>query len=526
MKKLFVMSCAALALAACTSEEENSLLGGDSSKQNVNLKEVSAITRGMGDGSMNVASARKAGNDMSVVYVQKDQDKEVGRDNLLEVDNNISWKYVNVICNKGTGFFHGENGWAVKNSAAGTLDNNRKTYSWFVNEQGAQQSIEPNDQGLLLTGSNCNLSGLNKNGGKRAIVSVGDEWFDNSFDRAQQFIDAALATEGTVVNYGGQNPGQTSNYTYTEYSYEGYKVIVVDQTYFQNGSVAGSNDQAKAPWCWGHWNTFANDNNQETIDHNVVIVPTSDITFDGRYMDCHIFAPGKKVSLLNGACPSGLVICDELVTSSEIHGTWTPEFPGSKDPEPGEEIEDKCEANLLIDLGIDAQYIVIADDFAIQNGDKLYMNAAIEGQEHAGVVNGVTGENAYVFVEKGDGVQIKVDDICSLYPSYVGKVDNDGIPYINEVGELTLVVYLWPGILNEAGNFVSHIFENEGYIIGEENEPVSRYLNSEDYNVKVSAYVGRQGVGEKADGTYDEKGWSYVKVSIHIAPKAKAEIAE
>lgn len=518
MKKLFVLSCAALALAACTSEEESSLLGGDSSKQNLNLKEVSAITRGIGDGSMNVSPARQAGNDMSVVYVQNDMNKEVGPDNVKIVDNTISWSYVNVICNKGTGFFHGENGWAVRNEAAGSLDNNRKTYSYFYNEQGAKQSLEPNDQGLLLVGSNCNTANMNQNG-KRAIVNVGDAWFDKSFERAEAFIDAALKTPGTVVNYGGQNPGEVSEMTYTEYSYEGYRVIVVDQNYFQNGAVAGSNDKAKAPWCWGNWNTFDNDNNQETVDHNVVIVPTGDITFDARYMDCHIFAPGKKVSLLNGACPSGLVICDELVTSSEIHGTWNPEFPGDENPGP-DDVDPSCQTNLLIDLGIKSEYIVIADDFAIQNGDKLYMNAAIEGQKHSGVTNGITNEGAYVFVEKGNSVQIKVDDICALYPSYVGKVSEDGTPYINEVGELTLVVYLWPGQLDEEGAFTSYFFEKEGYIIGEKNEPVQHAIDSEDYKIMVSAYQGRQGVGAKEDGTIDNTGWSYVKVSIHIAPKS------
>lgn len=512
MKKLFAFSCAALALAACTSEE-NSLLGGeDSSKQVLNLKEVSAITRGFGDGSMNV-SPTQAGNDMSVVYVQDENGEP------LEVTKNISVNYVNVICNKGTGFFHGENGWAVKNYAAGTLDNNRRTWSWFINEQGDKQSLEPNDQGLLLTGSNCDLSGLNKNGGKRAIVNVGDEWFDNAFAQTEKFIADALNTPATTVNYGGQNPGETSTFTYEEHSFADYKVIVVDQTYFQNGSVAGSNDKAKAPWCEGNWNTFPTDGNITTMDHNVIIVPTGDITFEGRNMNCHIYAPGKKVTLLNGACPSGLVVCDELVTSSEIHGTWTPNVPPFNPGNPDTTIvPPTCETNLLIDLDINAEYIVIADDFAIQNGDKLYMNAAIEGEEHIGVTNG-NGEGAYVFVQKGNKVQIKVDDICSLYPSYVGKVNEDGKPYINEVGELTLVVYLWPGQLDENGAF-SSINVGEGYIIGEENAPVQHAINSKDYKIMVSAYKGLQGVGAKEDGSFDQTGWSYVKVSIHIAPKA------
>lgn len=518
MKKLFVMSCATLALAGCTSEE-NSLLGGDNTpNQASNLKQVSAITRGFGAGSMNVAPAQAGGNDLSEVYVVKSQDvvvNDIKREDLRLVDSNISTAYVNVICNKGTGFFHGENGWAVKNYAAGSLDNNRKTYSYFYNEKGEKQSLEPNDQGLLLTGSNCNLSNFNQNG-KRAIVNVGDEWFDKNFAFAEDFIAKAFATEGTVVNYGGQNAGEVDNLTYTEYSYDGYTVIKVEQSAFQNGGVAGYNGN-KAPWCEGNNNSFATDGDQTTVDHNVIIVPTGDITFDGRNMNCHIFAPGKKVSLLNGACPSGLVICDELVTSSEIHGNWSPEFnPGEdeRQPEPG-----PCETDFMIDLDFDEDYLVIADDFAIQNGDKLYANASIEGEDHIGVTNG-NGEGAYVYVNKNNKVQVSIKKICELYDSYVGK-ESEGVSYINASGELTLVVYLWPGQLDEAGNFSSILNLGKGYIIGEENMPEQHAVNNEEYRILVSAYKGIQGAGEKADGTNDRNGWSYVKVSIHIAKRAQ-----
>lgn len=522
MKKLFALSCAALALAACTSEE-NSLLGGDSSSnQSISVTEVSAITRGFNDGSVNVTPGNKAGNDMSVVYVRNQQGLPI------VVDKNISWNYVNVICNKGTGFFHGENGWAVKNEAAGTLDNNRMTYSWFINDNGDKQGVEPNtnSQGLLLTGSNCNLSKFNQNG-NRAIVNIGDEWFDNSFARAEEIIAEALKGEGEVVNYGGQNPNEVSDLTYTQYTWMSddqveYKVIVIDQTHFTNGAVAETNDKAKAPWCEGNWNTFANDHDITTMDHNVILVPMNDVVFEGRNMNCHIFAPGKKITINGGACPSGLVICDELVANSEIHGTWTP-FREPKDPEPPI-VPPVCNSNLLVNLNIDASYIVIADDFAIQNGDKLYMNAAIEGYEHEGVPT-FGGQTPYLKVEKGDNVHIAVDNVCDLYESYIGKTDEEGNSYINEVGELTLVVYLWPGILNEDGKFESYLNLGEaGYIIGDVNKPVQHTLNNEDYSIMVSAYKGYQGRGEKLDGTVDNNGWSYIKVSIHISPRAKVEL--
>lgn len=522
MKKLFALSCAALALAACTSEEENSLVGGDSSKQVSNLTQVSEITRSVGPGSMGVSPAgQKAGNDLSEVYVVKSQDvvsNNITREDLRLVDKTISTAYVNVICNKGTGFFHGENGWAVKNEAAGSLDNNRKTYSYFYNEQGEKQSLEPNDQGLLLTGSNCDLSAFNQNG-KRAIVNVGDEWFDKNFAMAENFIAKAFETEGVVRNYGGQNAGEVDDLTYTEYTYQGYTVIKVEQSAFANGGVAGYNGN-KAPWCVGNQNSFPTDGDQTTVDHKVIIVPTGDITFDGRNMDCHIFAPGKKVTLLNGACPSGLVICDELKTSSEIHGNWSPVFedekPGDK-PEPG-----PCETDFLIDLDFDSDLIVIADDFAIQNGDKLYMNAAIPGEEHVGVTNG-NGEGAYVFVQKDNKVQVSVKKICELYDSYIGKYDENQVPFINASGELTLVVYLWPGELN-GDQFKSVNIGEQSYIIGEENEPEQHAVNNEEFRILVSAYKGFQGRGEKLDGTEDREGWSYVKVSIHIAKRAQVEL--
>lgn len=500
-----------MALASCTSEE--GILGGDTSKEQKasNLTQVSAITRAFGEGSMGVG-ATKVGIDLGEVYVLDDV---TGKPVL--VDKGISSKYVNVICNKGTGFFHGENGWAVKSYAAGLLDNNRHTYGWFVNENGEKTSIEPNksnDQGLLIVGDQCDLSNFNQNG-KRAIVNVGDAWFDNAFSSIEKFIEEAKNTPATIESYAGQNPGETSRLTFESHEYNGYKVIFINETAFLNGSVAGTNDQAKAPWCVGNWNSYETDGLTTTVDHNIIIVPSDDVVFEGRNMNCHIFAPGKKVSLLNGACPSGLVVCDELFTTSEIHGNTTPEFfPGPDDPD---EPETTCETNLLIDLGISSEYIVIADDFAIQNGDKLYMNAAID--DHTGVTDG-DGKGKYVFVERGEDVRIRVDDICSLYPSYVGKTNEEGMPYINEDGVLTLVVYLWPGQLGENGEFKSFLNLGEGYVIGEENEPVQHSINDKDYTIMVSAYKGYQGRGEKVDGSVDNEGWSYVKVSIHIQPKA------
>ncbi len=523
MKKLFVLSCAAFALASCTSEDETPL-GGDSQKQSSNLVKVDAITRAyIGDASMSVAPVRND-KDFSVAYV-KNQKGEI-----VEIDKNISMEYVNVICNEGYGFFHGENGWACKNVATGTLDNNRMTYSWFINDKGERQSLEPeqNDQGLLLTGSNCDVTKM-VIGKKRVAVKVGDEWFDDKFAMAQQFIDEALKTPASFENYKDQN-GVVSNYTYEVHEYAGYKVIVLDGealSWNSNGSMTGSNYGVMGPWFEkGTTNyTFETDHSQETMDHNVVLVPMGDIEFNGTNMNCHIFAPEHKVTLRGGGCPSGLVICDVLDTETEIHGNWTPKFPEynpGKEQETVPDLPDGCETNILIDLDIKSEYIVIADDFAIQNGDKLYMNAAIEGEEHVGVKDG-NGEGAYVFVKKGENVHINVDNICDLYPSYVGKTDKDGVPYINEVGELTLVVYLWPGqIDNETGAF-SSINVGEGYLIGEKNVPVQHAVNSKDYNIMVSAYKGLQGVGAKEDGTFDEKGWSYVKVSIHIAPKSKVE---
>lgn len=186
----------------------------------------------------------------------------------------------------------------------------------------------------------------------------------------------------------------------------------------------------------------------------------------------------------------------------------------------------QCCADLVIGLGFNYDYVVIADDFAIQNGDKLYMNASI-GEDHSGVTNGF-GEGQYVHIDDNNytmkghpKLHLRVVNICDLYNSYVGKYDENQVPFINESGELTLVVYLWPGKLDEEGNF-SSIFLGEGYIIGNENGPEERSNDSDMFNLKVSLYKGVQGSlyqESNANTICVKEGWSYVKASIHISPK-------
>lgn len=180
--------------------------------------------------------------------------------------------------------------------------------------------------------------------------------------------------------------------------------------------------------------------------------------------------------------------------------------------------------NITFGLGFNYDYVVIADDFAIQNGDKLYMDASIPGYDHKGVFDGY-GNGEYISIDD-NGYELKghpklhltVKDIEQLYASYVGKVDEEGNPFISESGVLTLVVYLWPGELDDNGKFYP-IYIGEGYIMGDENAPVEHAINNTIYSVKVSIYKGRQGLGLKDDGSFDQEGWSYVKASIHISPK-------
>lgn len=184
--------------------------------------------------------------------------------------------------------------------------------------------------------------------------------------------------------------------------------------------------------------------------------------------------------------------------------------------------------SLKLDLGINARYLVIADDFAIQNGDKLYENAAIYGEKHYGVTDS-RGYGKYFYVGAGDysgkggygSVKLAVHDIPYLYHSYVGKRDSEGFPYISESGVLTLVVYIWPGTLNN-GKFES-INLTSGYIYGNSDQPAELSSESDDYSIKVSAFKGTQGSHYSYNphkGYFAvREGYSYVKVSVHISPK-------
>nr|MCF0203168.1 hypothetical protein [Bacteroidaceae bacterium] len=567
MKKYLYFAVAAL-FTACAADDVPGGGGDTPAPSPSKLVEKQTVSASFQSGAIGVKSVTgrvnaRAGVDMETLYT-KDKDGNVK-------EATASLAFFNLICNEASGLFHADNGWAVKSKAQGTQDNNRVTYCYYVEDDGTKTNlVKNNEQGLFLYGTGCDLSGWNAQG--RVNAEIPTTWFDTQYASAQAFIDEAMKTTPKTGNYGMQNQSDGySEHTFTYYEYQGYKVVLAEydtdggkakmRKLYKDGeqewqakweidipeeekalytNVAKSwdgseyfvNDNMVAPWFDGKWNSW---NTHVTSDPNaetpkVILVPTkNEITFNGLNINASIFAPGKKVSTLGGGAADGIIICDKFVTGAEIHGNLTPPFfpttPNpTPDPTPGptpdptpDPTPETCEANIVVDLDIPGEYVVMPDDFAIHNGDKLYENVAISGQDHQAIAK---GEGSYVKVEAGNKILVKVDDVCSLYPEYVGKVNAEGQPYINDQGVLTLEVYIWPGKIVE-GQFVPRFDLGEGYIIGDENGPVEYLANNKNYTASVSAYKGVQGVGQKEDGGVDTTGWSYVKVSIHISPVAK-----
>lgn len=566
MKRFFYLFATLGLLAACTADDEVVESDGVVINTDGSIVEDSpfreSISANFNEGRLGVRVARGSRAASRAIMTENLYLDEAAT--IPATAENLTWKYVNLICNEAYGLMHGDNGWAAKDVATGSLDNSRPTYSWFYNDKGEQQNIVHNDLGILLVGDTYNLDEFND--GSRPVVPVGDAWFTSSFNHAQNFINAAKATEAKTGYYQLQNGGDNLKAPYTYYEYQGYTVVMLDYD-MQNGScvvtekkytwwdnvsnpywpheesvtesqltdeqreqivalgdavtveeVSYMNENMKAPWAEGHGeSSWPTDGLTNTIDHKVVLVPTkASTTLSSRNINANIFAPGKELTIDGGGAPCGLVICDKIHigAGTEIHGLESDDFGYSPIP-----TDEECEASVKIDIDIPGEYVVQADDFAIHNGDLLYERAAIT--DHEGVANGKDGLKTYVKVnaDAGDKVEVAVEDLCELYPSYVGKLNSEGQPYISEDGVLTLEVYIWPGTINEENQFVSWQGLEEGYLIGEENAPVEYAATNKFYSVKVSAYKGYQGRGEKDDAETDNNGWSYIKVSVHIQPK-------
>ena len=170
-----------------------------------------------------------------------------------------------------------------------------------------------------------------------------------------------------------------------------------------------------------------------------------------------------------------------------------------------------------IPIGNDGDLLVQADDFNLKVGEKLIPVVKTTGHEdHA---------TDYIVVNPDEQVSVTLSNLDELYQNSIAAGDKSGIA--------TYTIHMWPAVKSVDKNgseVVAGVTDlKTGYIVGKitkEGEGESAiYWNkmsdfsTDKYNVKVSAFVGLNGKGPKDDGTVDEKGYNYIKVSIHIAPK-------
>lgn len=184
-------------------------------------------------------------------------------------------------------------------------------------------------------------------------------------------------------------------------------------------------------------------------------------------------------------------------------------------------VVDSNRVNVTLDFGdclqIQDDWYVQADDFAIHNGDKLYLpivDRTSDGHQSVGA--------PYIKVNWGNKVTIDLKSFSTMYTKYK-KATTEKTPYIDESGILTTEVYLWPSKLVAYGDAdLNHaglpkieplaredgfIVPEDGYLIGKEKEPA--VYTTDKFRILVSAYAGYNNGDNKT---------SYVKVSIHMVP--------
>lgn len=240
------------------------------------------------------------------------------------------------------------------------------------------------------------------------------------------------------------------------------------------------------------------------IDQNVNLKRISDVA--------------AKTEIAESDCNPGYKGDDSDGGGDEPDPTPTPD--PTPDPEPEPTPIEGCDVPVEVELGIDGEWIIQADDFAIHNGDILYENVAVT--DHTGTG---TELEQYVKVNAGENVVVSITDVCALYEYYKALGTNsEGKAYLSAEGILTVEVYLWPAKYNTkadgsveivpipASEFGITADGVEGkYLVGTEEYPET-YIMDGKYKVQVSAYQSYNGGGEGADMT------SYVKVSFHITP--------
>lgn len=375
------------------------------------------------------------------------------------------------------------------NTMSTPVENPVAPFNWFAAKRG---------DGTIFS---CTFTGT-YNTFDEVVTKVSKSWFDAPFNYAKAAYDYYKAE---ALKMKAANP--TDN---DVYEINGYHVVLLKGIGYGAGEYGWEDGGGVVPYSGMYFNGVSESERRAIAEKVLFIAPDeTEYTINCDMYGTFLLPEGTLTEV--GAL-TGMAIADTIIEQNEFHTPLKYGIP---------EIPNECDGSVNIELEIPGEYIIIADDFAIHNGDLVYENVAID--DHKAVSGGNGGTKAYLTVTPSQKVKVSVEDLCELYESYIGKKNEEGNYYINqETHVLTLEVYLWPGTKDAEGNFTTYLGLNEGYLIGSEENPVDMLLGNENYSVKVSAYKGYQGRGAKDDGTVDNEGWSYVKVSIHIQPREYA----
>lgn len=353
-----------------------------------------------------------------------------------------------------------------------------------------------------------------------------DDDFDPAFAYAEKIVDYALAN----MDENGVYTCEINGETYT------YKLLDTDlQWCCPVGTQLGE-----------YGREFADEKRDN--GNKVTYIVTRDIFVEGSFVSGNVYAPNATITMRTGGTITGQVICNKFVVdcdwaceihnpNSDVKGTTPDPNPGEggKDPEPGPTPDDPeptpdqpYEVKIPIDLK--SEYVVQPDDFAIHNGDMLYIDIA-NGDTDPSFQTATS--KPYLLVTLGENPVINIDNVAEMYKEYANKTTlcNDPkspyygqqVPYVSTDGIFTLEVYLWPGkkVNDEDGNvkiepltytefgFSSLAQAIDGcYLMGtaQNGEVISK--PGDDYKITVSAFKAIQGAGNTP----------YVHVSIHIKP--------
>lgn len=392
------------------------------------------------------------------------------------------------------------------------------------------------------------ISGISENapawqwGGAKIDRTWVDADFVSAFDHAQSVVDYALAN----MDENGVCTVNIDEVTYT------YKLL--------NKNLLNNCPEGTQLGEYGR--EFADEKRDK--GNRMTYIVTEDIYISGSFVSGNLYAPNATITLRNGGTVTGQVICDRFVVdcdwACEIHNPnedvrgITPDPNPAVDPEPEptpdpepvpdptpdpepvpdpEPQPDSDSAIVSIPLDIKREYLVQPDDFAIHNGDMLYIDIA-NGDTDPTMQTALA--KPYFIISANENPTITIDNVGEMYREFVGKTElcNDPksayygqqVPYISEDGIFTLEAYIWPGqksVDAEGKEVIIPLSYTElgfesldeafagSYLLGTATHGAIISKPEDDYEITVSAFKAIQGAGNTP----------YVHVSIHIRPNNK-----